>query len=718
MNKATLVTETPVAVDRRSTADKAHAAIAESLIKQKVYKTERIDISEKKYPSLTATAKIKEGFELSLINSLEQGFSPVLICPSPSFPFKNMKMGRIPLRKYSDISTEMQNSYFKRYPHLNGIGKNAFFLLSTNEFIAFLNLNEASMFRPFSQEAFNFEYMTTGVRKRKKQEYSSSQYENSYFYSAPYSCLSTTPRVVSASSHTSHMMHMKREAHCEAFRKKWLKNQHVAMLCGMDIMDLHSNCSHGYGGYTFVKNNESISIFAFSFEATYGHGMYRNIAQYIEREIDRPRIGKVTVRSKSNPDKILLDLDLSKQADVEKYETFKQLTHIVQSHAIQDGLKHHSAKISIRAEEKSNTDDAVPFVKEFDFELGGIVPKKGIFINIKREPYTPTSKNALAFKYLEWAFDEINSIIEADPSLLNEFTKKKKEKRLTPKQKMEIAKKQYVDNCLIQFRTEKDKLTKTEKSLRERHEHLLTQLMKSSSDIEIIHDKQEQIETTLAIKTSNTIEKQWENLLSLSKVDQVISNEKTSTLYIGTKPLFCRDSRSGILHLIGKIQITLPMNKNMSFIKYKPLDVLNCLGRTKRRHIAPHVPISGGPCYGNVGAVLTQLIGENRYAEAVGRIISYLQSANVKDTWGKGVHSWPWIDENNKTFIKGFEKGATEGEFVKYLADNNFNLKEVLQGNYFYYMRQLRILEPKYLTKYSKKVLGESEEMLMTHVGA
>lgn len=127
---------------------------------------------------------------------------------------------------------------------------------------------------------------------------------------------------------------------------------------------------------------------------------------------------------------------------------------------------------------------------------------------------------------------------------------------------------------------------------------------------------------------------EFDSILAIPKVTNAKVTEKA--IIVSTKTLYCRDSRTNILHEIGPFEISIdPVNA--SGIRWH-----NKSGRsTPHNHQAPHVDPSGKACFGNTAETFSLLIGARQYAAAVEVAIAFVESANVDDLWGKRINEWP-----------------------------------------------------------------------------
>ena len=151
-----------------------------------------------------------------------------------------------------------------------------------------------------------------------------------------------------------------------------------------------------------------------------------------------------------------------------------------------------------------------------------------------------------------------------------------------------------------------------------------------------------------------------EELLNSPFVKNIRYDRSRLSLKINTTFLFFVNPNTRVVHQLGEIEITINLqdfsftfdNKSMKF---------------QGGFSHPHVN-SGRPCLGNFGAGLLDLMLEGRINTLVTMLITFLQSCNPRDEWGKNCVYWPVEDES---------KADPSWESIKISLNTGYLMKKV-----------------------------------------
>lgn len=131
--------------------------------------------------------------------------------------------------------------------------------------------------------------------------------------------------------------------------------------------------------------------------------------------------------------------------------------------------------------------------------------------------------------------------------------------------------------------------------------------------------------------------REFDALASIGKVVRV--DMSGPFLKVFTKTLYCTDPRTGVLHEIGAFEINIPTDLSNHVIWDNKTRKVSSGGGSAMN--APHVGASGHACLGNMKEVFSALISKRDFAAAVEAAIAFVESVNVNDVWGAGIHHWP-----------------------------------------------------------------------------
>jgi len=125
-----------------------------------------------------------------------------------------------------------------------------------------------------------------------------------------------------------------------------------------------------------------------------------------------------------------------------------------------------------------------------------------------------------------------------------------------------------------------------------------------------------------------------------------VSSDKVVNVY--TETLYCIDTRTDILHEIGKMKITFFMEKKE--VRFYNL-TRQIIGYQGNKCEAPHVYCSGRrgvACLGNAEDTFAKLLREYDIISATALAIKFIESANVDDGAGEHINRWPVAEKQER----------------------------------------------------------------------
>lgn len=152
----------------------------------------------------------------------------------------------------------------------------------------------------------------------------------------------------------------------------------------------------------------------------------------------------------------------------------------------------------------------------------------------------------------------------------------------------------------------------------------------------------EEVTTLEAGENETSYEVEFDRILNHPKVTDLTIDE--NIIRFTTTPLFCQNPKTGIVHKMGRQQISIDTDKtDMSHIvQWKCLD--GKLGRND--YPAPHVIYDGYACLGNAGTTIRDLAKKQEWEQLVWVAIQFVESVNIEDSAGKTIVEWPHATPN------------------------------------------------------------------------
>ena len=130
---------------------------------------------------------------------------------------------------------------------------------------------------------------------------------------------------------------------------------------------------------------------------------------------------------------------------------------------------------------------------------------------------------------------------------------------------------------------------------------------------------------------------QFDRLIADRKILDVRLDVDEEVLKVFTDDLFVLDEDHDEWHHLGKFRIDLTASGNLRYA--------NMTRQVHAGHHAPHVDSSGIACDGSFGEIVPPLAAANQYADIIFMAIAFLESVNMRDTYGATVVEWPVVSE-------------------------------------------------------------------------
>lgn len=236
--------------------------------------------------------------------------------------------------------------------------------------------------------------------------------------------------------------------------------------------------------------------------------------------------------------------------------------------------------------------------------------------------------NGLYEKLLQY----VNDFYSLSEQEFNKKVKKNKEKFIL-KQKETFA-----DFCLLGI---KGALRRTETQLHDlnrRKKEFSTELLKTVKDIfksefKIINLKEQ------PTKQKSKYIVQFDEIIKLVQVKNIVT--ENSRIKIILERLFLENPETKKLHDLGDIIIIIKPDEVdvNSAIKFRNTSI------NIRGHAAPHIYPEGYACFGNAEVAVHEALGRQDYTNLILIIISFLESLNMSDPYGKDIIYWPLVKE-------------------------------------------------------------------------
>lgn len=196
-------------------------------------------------------------------------------------------------------------------------------------------------------------------------------------------------------------------------------------------------------------------------------------------------------------------------------------------------------------------------------------------------------------------------------------------------EKRDATRTQYVQMCASRLtrtlEATRANITNLERSVEQTQQTLITQIR----DLADNRQRLSQLESTNPQNTER-YGSEFDKLFELPKIlDVRITRDKISVF---TDTLYCVDPRSNRTHEIGKFRIDILPNSGVLW---------HNLTRKVGGFMAPHVDEGGKACLGTLANTLPDLIARYEFATVATLAISFIESVNIHDSWGRNISSWP-----------------------------------------------------------------------------
>jgi len=87
---------------------------------------------------------------------------------------------------------------------------------------------------------------------------------------------------------------------------------------------------------------------------------------------------------------------------------------------------------------------------------------------------------------------------------------------------------------------------------------------------------------------------------------------------------------------VGKYTIAVPLSNN----RETQIELRNLFPQPKSKRHHPHIETSGNTCYGNIKNIVIEMGARMQLFELVDLMVSFLESVNKGDPWGKEIEQW------------------------------------------------------------------------------
>jgi len=232
-------------------------------------------------------------------------------------------------------------------------------------------------------------------------------------------------------------------------------------------------------------------------------------------------------------------------------------------------------------------------------------------------------------------YDLVQAILDRAVALIGETEEGREErKREAARRRTEAARDAYVEWAQ---QRDGERLNQLERLIRDASSRINDLTEEMSAQMRVQSQSREELgllQSGLDGRERERHEQEFAKLMGAPKILEV--RFENGTFHAFTDDLFVLDEDHGIWHHLGKFNIGLSEGGGLRFEN---------LTRTVERHQAPHVPGTGQACYGNFGEIIPPLAAAGRYADIIFNAIAFLETANMRDTWGATVVKWPVVSE-------------------------------------------------------------------------
>jgi hypothetical protein len=140
----------------------------------------------------------------------------------------------------------------------------------------------------------------------------------------------------------------------------------------------------------------------------------------------------------------------------------------------------------------------------------------------------------------------------------------------------------------------------------------------------------------LAAAPAEELGREYDDLVAIPKVLDV--TVKKDELVVKTDTIFCLNPKTGLRHEIGQFEIRLDIKR--CAVTWHNL-TRQVPGHGGKYFNAPHVSGKGYACLGNTQDLFPMLLRKRQFASAIELAITFVESVNLDDAWGKYITNWP-----------------------------------------------------------------------------
>lgn len=198
------------------------------------------------------------------------------------------------------------------------------------------------------------------------------------------------------------------------------------------------------------------------------------------------------------------------------------------------------------------------------------------------------------------------------------------------------AREAYIQYAAGSLKTRVESLRRNVDTERQKLETAQKQLTEAVRRVKEQEDALELLITSRS-KQEQELGDEYDRLLSARCIKDVqVTKEKITVV---TDVLYCVDPRTNKRHKIGAFRIELFLNGGEDCVRW-----FNQTQKVYNGHSnmnAPHVDGNGKGCLGSIKYDLPKLMAKMDFSSAIMLAITFIESVNTDDAWGKTIDRWP-----------------------------------------------------------------------------
>lgn len=196
----------------------------------------------------------------------------------------------------------------------------------------------------------------------------------------------------------------------------------------------------------------------------------------------------------------------------------------------------------------------------------------------------------------------------------------------------------------------------------------LIQALKEAESLKSAEGRFRQVWSDGETSARKKFEDEYKKLIDNPKIQGIILDESILTVY--TRTLYCTDSRTKVEYEIGAMKFEVELDAGTIHIFNMTRRVDGGMGSNQN---APHVDSQGDPCFGNIEGMIYELIGKHEVVMLIELLITFIESANVREDAGRTINEWPVSTRGRK------DKAAAAPTMVKKDGEGNFKQRKLYQ---------------------------------------